>query len=504
MPLGPAWCAAPRPIRSLSVLRSAFPTPWCLSPSQGPSPPDILAGCAGQAEAGRKPGPLCLPLAPAEAGVLGSLHVVPLWGPALGLSLAGLSGVGLGLLALRCLACVHPVTDASGFLYCPSFDGGLGWCTGAVMCGRRQLPLRVGGRHARVLCGPSSRARCGAPQRFLWPLWPSALLGPLLAGVAFFLVLCLPAPCFPFPPPPPPLIFARPLCLLPSLVSGPGCLGPWRFVFPSSPPRPVVLFFFLFVRPLCLWLSLVSGPGCPGPPRCVLFVSAAFCRFWALRALSPRLWFPPGRSLLPGGCSPPPPFVCRGFHRCLSLSSFFFYPFIAHPRCFWLSLVSGPGCPGSWRCVLFVLWASRFSVPRALSPRFCVLLRRWLLPGGCCPPPHPLSSPLVFFSLFRCAPPMSLPPLSLAFSGFWPRVPWALALCVVCSVGLRLVGSLRALASFVFPAWTLAAPWWLPPPPPPPLCLAVFVAASWCSVVFSFAPLLSRFFNVSGPGCPRP
>ena len=72
VPRGPAWCAAPRPVRSLSVLRSAFPTPWCLSPPRELAPPALLGGCAGHAEAGREPGSLCLPLAPAEAGALGS------------------------------------------------------------------------------------------------------------------------------------------------------------------------------------------------------------------------------------------------------------------------------------------------------------------------------------------------------------------------------------------------------------------------------------------------
>ena len=105
VPRGPAWCAAPRPVRSLSVLRSAFPTPWCLSPPRELAPPALLGGCAGHAEAGREPGSLCLPLAPAEAGALGSLRVVPVRGPAMGLSLAGPSGVGLGLRALRWLAC---------------------------------------------------------------------------------------------------------------------------------------------------------------------------------------------------------------------------------------------------------------------------------------------------------------------------------------------------------------------------------------------------------------
>ena len=73
-------------------------------------------------------------------------------GPAMGFSLTGLSGVGLELLALRWYACVDPVIDASGFPYRSSFVGGSGRCTGAVLCGRRHRPIRVGGRHTRVPC----------------------------------------------------------------------------------------------------------------------------------------------------------------------------------------------------------------------------------------------------------------------------------------------------------------------------------------------------------------
>ena len=36
--VAPRWCAAPRPVRLLSVLRSAFPTPWCLSHPGGLRP----------------------------------------------------------------------------------------------------------------------------------------------------------------------------------------------------------------------------------------------------------------------------------------------------------------------------------------------------------------------------------------------------------------------------------------------------------------------------------
>ena len=99
--VAPRWCAAPRPVWSLSVLWSAFLSPWCLPPARRLSPPALLGGCAGHVEAGREPGSLCLPLAPAEARALGLLRVVPVRGPAMGLSMAGPFGFGLGLRALR-------------------------------------------------------------------------------------------------------------------------------------------------------------------------------------------------------------------------------------------------------------------------------------------------------------------------------------------------------------------------------------------------------------------
>ena len=71
-----------------------------------------------------------------------------------------------------------------------------------------------------------------------------------------------------------------------------------------------------------------------------------------------------------------------------------------------------------------------------------------------------------------------------------------------------------ARASFVSPAWPLAALWWLLPRPPPPLCPAVFVApACGLCVFFSFfspsssssvRPRCLRLSLVSGPGCPGP
>ena len=76
-------------------------------------------------EADREPGSLCLAVAAAEAAAVGSLCVVPVRGPAIGLSLAVPSGVGLGLRALQWYVCVDPVTDASSFPYRLSCDGGL-------------------------------------------------------------------------------------------------------------------------------------------------------------------------------------------------------------------------------------------------------------------------------------------------------------------------------------------------------------------------------------------
>ena len=226
--------------------------------------------------------------------------------------------------------------------------------------------------------------------------------------------------------------FARPRCLLLSLVSGLGCLGPWRCVFPY--PLPLVLFFVVRLR--CLLISLVSGPGRPGPWRCVvpapappsgffffaslfwsscssfplsasppLFFPGLFCapplflftlfisRCSALRVLSLLLCFPPGHWLLPCGCCPPPPFVSRGFRCCRSVLRVFFPSF----------------------CLLC-----------CFAPACLLCARRRLLPSAAPPPLSPL----------------------------------------VCFVGLPLLGSPRALAAFVFPAWPLAAPFWLLPPPP--------------------------------------
>ena len=164
--------------------------------------------------------------------------------------------------------------------------------------------------------------------------------------------------CFAWPPP------------------GWGCPPLSRCCCRSSLPWRCVLVVFL-------------GLPLPGSPCArASFVSPA----WPLAAL----WW-----LLP---SPPPllrltVFVAPAW--CLGVFfSFFFFFSSVRPRCFWLSLVSGPGCPRPRRCALFALLAFRFSAPRALVPLSCFPPGCWLLPDGCCPPPLPL--PFVSPGFRRC------------------------------------------------------------------------------------------------------
>ena len=197
-------------------------------------------------------------------------------------------------------ACVDLVTDASGFPYRPSFDGGLGRCTGAVSCGRRHRPFRVGGHHARVprvcVCvlflagsgGPVSRARFGAPHLSFGRSWCAlCLFGPLRAGVAPFVVVV-------------------------------GFFFWFFFPFPLPPPCCASLSPALRVfRPRVPWASaFCCPPPCP-PPRCFFFFASP-----------PRLSlaFPAYR--LPWAFAPPPPFffplfffrLCGEGRVCASLA----------------------------------------------------------------------------------------------------------------------------------------------------------------------------------------
>ena len=160
------------------------------------------------------------------------------------------------------------------------------------------------------------------------------------------------------------------------------------------------------------------------------------------------------------------------------------FPLAALSFCFaWPPL--GWGCPPFSRCpcrsplpwrralVVFLgLPLPGSSCARALfvSPAWPLAAPWWFLPP---PPPFLCLGVFValawclgvffsfFFPFFPCA-----PPLSPAFSGFRPRVPWASALCVACFVGLPPLGSPCACPSFVLSAWLVLAPRRLLPPPP--------------------------------------
>ena len=397
----------------------------------------------------------------------------------------------------------------------------------------------------------ASQTRSGAPHLFLRLLCISASLGPLWAGVAPLLVLCLLTPPFSFFPFSVVVFRASPLS--PAFFGfGPGCAGPWRcvlfvlsfwlslrsrffcvarlavscsLVFPpefvsrgfccrlsvrcffgfflsSVPPLSLafsgfppwvpwalalcLLFFFsclpllgslcalaCFVPPA--W-PLAASPHPPLPfcvsPSSALLLSALF--LFSLLSAPPlslafsrfRLRVPRALALccvcsarltvrsrlvcvsrLAVGCSlvvAAPPFCLVVFVAAVRYG--FFFSSCLRPRCLSLSLVSGSGCPASWRCVLFVLWASRFSALCALAPRFCVPPGRWLLPGAC-PPPF-------------CVSRLSSPPLSVPF--FFPCAVRPRCLRLSLASGPGCPGprhcALIALVAFRFPTLRALSP----------------------------------------------
>ena len=78
-----------------------FPVAVVLSPTPGAVAPGFTRLLRGARGGWPRTEPFCLPLAPAEARALGALRVIPARRPAMGLSLAGISGFGLWLRALR-------------------------------------------------------------------------------------------------------------------------------------------------------------------------------------------------------------------------------------------------------------------------------------------------------------------------------------------------------------------------------------------------------------------
>ena len=174
-------------------------------------------------------------------------------------------------------------------------------------------------------------------------------------------------------------------------------------------------------------------------------------------------------------------------------------PLLAGFRCrWWWAVPATPGwgplaavvC-GVW-CVAVVCWWGCGWVRTRPSgrPLVCVCVRVRSLLGRV--------GRAGLLGAFWCASPFLLAALSFCFA--WPLPGWgcpSLFRCccrstLVVFLGLPLPGSPCARASFVSPAWPLAALWWLLPWPPPLLCLAVFVAPAWCLGVFFFFLLMGR------------
>ena len=82
-----------------------FPDAVVPFPIPGAFAPGFTGRLRGARGGRQKTGLIVRVAGPAEAGAQGSLRNVHARGPAMGLSLAGPSGVGLGLRALRSLAC---------------------------------------------------------------------------------------------------------------------------------------------------------------------------------------------------------------------------------------------------------------------------------------------------------------------------------------------------------------------------------------------------------------
>ena len=271
------------------------------------------------------------------------------------------------------------------------------------------------------------------------------------------------------------------------VVCGVWCVVCWWGPSPLLAEVPVCYSPPLLAGFCCRWWCVVCGVWCVG---CGVWCVAVVCWWgcgWArtrpsgrwlvcvcvrVRALLGRV----GRAGLPGA------FWCASPFPLATLSFCFAWP----PPGWGCPPLSRCCCRSSlpWRCVLVVVVFFRPPAPW-LSVR---PLGRWLLFGGCSSAPLPfcvsrfsslLLGALVFFFFL-----LLLPLCAPVVSGFlWFPAPGALGLgaCVVCFVGLPLLGSPCACPSFVLSALLLASPRWLLPPPPP-LCLAVFVAAARCCV----------------------
>ena len=469
----------------LSVLCSVFPTPWCLSPARGLGPPALLGGCAGHGEAGREPGSLCLPLAPAEAGALGSLRAVPVRGPAMRLSVLGCVRCGGWRVWTRSLTRLVSRTVSRSTGDSAGAPGLFRVDADTSPCGSEDA-TPSSRACVRVLVTPGRVGRAGLPGAF-WCASPF-----LLAALSFR---------FAGPPP----------------GWGCPCFGP---LFALTSPLLLLVCWFLFSRlfvlPCAPSVSCFSWSPAPG----ALGLGALRCLFcWPRASWLPvrsRFLVLPCLGPISGGC-PPAPFSCCCCRSLLHCACFFFFPFsplvraplVAGFLCFPAPGARGLGTGLSLLCpafrARFFFSFSFFCLPPPGSscalacfvpPGWPVVVPRWLLPS---PPPLLCRAAFVVFFLLFCP-----PPLSLAFSGPRPVVPVGLGALFCLFLLASRCPALRALSPRVC---LPLGRWLLPggsPPPPPLLCLSVFVAPARCLGSSSVRPRCLRLSLVSGPRCPGP
>ena len=293
VPRGPAWCAASRLVQSLSVLRSAFRTPWCLCQPRGLASPDLLeaarntwrpaetrAHCACCWPLPRQGRCACSASYPFGAPRWGFLWRVP---PASVLGCVRCGGLRLWTRSLtrpvsRTFRC--PTEDSAGAPGLSRVDAVTSSCGSGDATPRSGACVRVHARLGQVgRAGLLGALWCASP--FLRPPCPFALLGPLRAWVTVFLAFCLPSP-------PLFLFFFLPL-------SGP--LVSWFLWFPAldalglgamSPP-PCFLFFLSFFFSLLVFpFGLLGVRFLPPsfssfpPLSLILFFSLFFCGFFSL------------------------------------------------------------------------------------------------------------------------------------------------------------------------------------------------------------------------------
>ena len=304
-----------------------------------------------------------------------------------------------------------------------SAGGGGVWC---VVCGVWRWC--VVGVVVGVWCGWSLATPGGGPCVLLpatpgWVSLPVVVGGPRhswlgsVGGAGLWCVVCWWGPS--------PLLAEVPVCYSPPLLAGFRCR--WWWADPATPGWGPLAAVACGVCSCACSLGRVGRAGLPGAFWCASpFPLAALSSCFA--------WPPPGRG-------------CPSLFRCCCRSSLVVF--------LGLPLPGSPCPPASCVSPAWPLAALWWLLPRP-PPLLCLAV--FVAPARC------LGVFVVFFFssffFFLCA-----PPLSLVFSGFRPRVPWASALALFALFAFRF-WALRALVALsCFPPGCWLLPRGCCPPP---------------------------------------